>query len=137
MTLLKDEGTTRSRLLHLLRTRGICTVNELSVALSITEMAVRRHLHAMEADGHVVSNAVRQPMGRPLYRYSLTTQADDLFPKNYSQLALDLLAELEDGAEGAAVIDRMFQGRRDKLAERYEERMRHKPLEDRASSAPR
>lgn len=131
MTLLKEEGSTRSRLLHLLRTRGTCTVNELSVALSITEMAVRRHLHAMEQDGHVVVTAVRQAMGRPLYRYSLTAQADEFFPKNYSQLTLDLLAELVEETEGFAVIDRMFRGRRDKLAERYEERMRYKPLEER------
>ncbi|MBO9597065.1 MAG: ArsR family transcriptional regulator [Cohnella sp.] len=127
----KDEGSTRSRLLHLLRTRSSCTVSELSAALSLTEMAVRRHLHAMEKNGQVAVTAIRQAMGRPLYRYSLTAHADEWFPKNYSQLALDLLAELEEEAEGTAVIDRMFQGRRDKLAERYEDRMRHKPLEER------
>ncbi|MFC5529890.1 helix-turn-helix transcriptional regulator [Cohnella yongneupensis] len=127
----KEESSTRRRLLHLLKTGGKCTVSELSIALSITEMAVRRHLHAMEKDGIVGVTTVRQAMGRPLYRYALTAQADDYFPKNYSQLTLDLLAELEEQAEGTAVIDRMFQGRRDKLAQRYEERMRHRPLEDR------
>ncbi len=131
MPLRKEEGSTRSRLLHLLRTRSSCSVSELSGALSLTEMAVRRHLHAMEKNGQVAVTVVRQGMGRPLYRYSLTAHADEWFPKNYAQLTLDLLAELEEEDEGAEVIDRMFQGRRDKLAERYEERMRHKPLEER------
>jgi len=131
MPLRKDEGSTRSRLLHLLRTRSSCTVSELSGELSLTEMAVRRHLHAMEKNGEVSVTAVRQSMGRPLYRYSLTAQADEWFPKNYAQLTLDLLSELEEETEGTAVIDRMFEGRRDKLAERYEDRMRHKPLEER------
>ncbi|MFD0674209.1 helix-turn-helix transcriptional regulator [Cohnella sp. GCM10027633] len=131
MAMPKEEGSTRSRLLHLLRTGGSCAVNELAGALGITEMAVRKHLNAMEQDGHISVTAVRQTMGRPIYRYSLTEKADDLFPKNYSQLTLDLLAELEEDADGAAVIDRMFQGRRDKLAARYEERMKERPLEER------
>lgn len=131
MALPKEEGSTRSRLLHLLRTGGSCTVSELSDALAITEMAVRKHLQAMEQEELVSSTAVRQAMGRPMYRYALTALADDLFPKNYPQLTLDLLAELEEQAGGTAVIDRMFQGRRDKLAARYDERMREKPLEER------
>ena len=131
MVLPKEEGSTRSRLLHLLRTGETRTVSELSEALAITEMAVRKHLQAMEQEGLVVSTAVRQAMGRPLYRYSLTALADELFPKNYSQLALDLLAELDEQADGVAVIDGMFRGRRDKLAARYCERMREKPLEER------
>lgn len=131
MAVPKEEGSTRSRLLHLLRTSGSCAVNELAFALGVTEMAVRKHLNTMERDGHLNVTSVRQSMGRPIYRYSLSEKADDLFPKNYSQLTLDLLLELEEDAGGVDVIDRMFQGRRDKLARRYEERMQEKPLEER------
>ncbi|MBB6679306.1 helix-turn-helix transcriptional regulator [Cohnella lubricantis] len=127
------EGTTRDRLLHLLRTRGDCSILELAKALDITEMGVRRHIHSLEREGFVRSAAVRQAMGRPSYRYSLTEQADDLFPKNYPHLALDLLAELEEQPGGAELVGKLFSGRRVKLEARYRERMSSKTLEERVA----
>ena len=44
---------------------------------------------------------------------------------------MDLLGELEEQTGGSEIIDRMFQGRRDKLEARYRERMADKPLHDR------
>jgi predicted ArsR family transcriptional regulator len=129
----QPEGSTRRQLLQLLKTQGNCCIRELSKALSITEMAVRRHIHTLERDNLIQSVLVRQAMGRPLYRYSLTEQADDLFPKNYPQLMMDLLSELEEQTGGAEVIDRMFQGRRDKLEARYRERMADRPLAERVA----
>ncbi|MFC5703819.1 helix-turn-helix transcriptional regulator [Cohnella faecalis] len=129
----QEETSTRNQILQLLKMQGNRRINELSKALGITEMAVRRHIQMLERDGLVASLLVRQPMGRPMYRYSLTEQADELFPKNYSQLTLDLLSELEDQDGGAGVIDRMFEGRRDKLEARYKDRMQHKPLEERVA----
>lgn len=129
----EEQFSTRRQLLQLLKTQGSCGISELSKELGITEMAVRRHIHTLERDGLIRSALVRQAMGRPLYRYSLTPQADDLFPKNYPQLTLDLLSELEEQTGGTEVIDLMFQGRRNKLEERYRERMEHKTLGERVS----
>jgi predicted ArsR family transcriptional regulator len=129
----RQEISTRHQLLHLLKTQGNRCISDLSKALSITEMAVRRHIHTLERDDLVRSVLVRQSMGRPLYRYSLTEQANDFFPKNYPQLTLDLLTELEEQTDGTDVIDRLFQGRRDKLEARYRENMLDKPLADKVS----
>jgi predicted ArsR family transcriptional regulator len=129
----QQENSTRHQLLHLLKTEGNCCISELSKALGITEMAVRRHIQSLERDSLIRSYIVRQAMGRPLYRYSLTEQADDLFPKNYPQLTLDLLTELEEQSGGSEVIDRMFQGRRTKLEARYLDQMTGRPLADRVS----
>jgi predicted ArsR family transcriptional regulator len=129
----QHEVSTRHQLLHLLKTEGNCCISELSKALGITEMAVRRHIQSLERDNLIRSYIVRQAMGRPLYRYSLTEQADDLFPKNYPQLTLDLLTELEEQTGGSEIIDRMFQGRRDKLETRYLEQMTGRPLADRVA----
>ncbi|MBB6673860.1 HTH domain-containing protein [Cohnella nanjingensis] len=129
----QEEGSTREQLLQLLKTRGNSSIGELSKELAITEMAVRRHVQTLERDGLVRSALVRQAMGRPSYWYSLTERADDLFPKNYPQLALDLLEELEEQHGGAQVIDRLFEGRREKLASRYRERLAHASLEDRVA----
>lgn len=129
----QHEVSTKRQLLQLLKTQGNYCIRELSKALRITEMAVRRHIHTLERDNLIQSVKVRQAMGRPLYRYSLTEQADDLFPKNYPQLTMDLLSELEEQTGGAEIIDRMFQGRRDKLAARYRERMADLPLAERVA----
>lgn len=128
-----EEGSTRSQLLHLLRTQGDCSILELSKALGMTEMGVRRHIHSLEREGLARSSAVRQAMGRPSYRYSLTEQADDLFPKKYPHLALELLAELEELPGGEEMVGQLFSGRRGKLEARYRERMAGKSLEERVS----
>lgn len=130
----QEERSTRSQLLQMLKTEGSCSTGDMAKAMGITEMAVRRHIQAMERDGLISSALVRQPMGRPCYRYSLTDQADHLFPKNYSQLALDLFAELEQAPSGPAMIDRMFEGRRDKLVNKYRDRMANRTLEERVAA---
>ncbi|MGG1311973.1 helix-turn-helix transcriptional regulator [Cohnella laeviribosi] len=130
--LQQEEGSTRYRLIRLLKTQGGLSINELSKALAITEVAVRRHVHTLEKDGLVRSSLVRQAMGRPSYRYRLTERADDLFPKNYPHLTLELLSELEETA-GADAVDRLFAGRRDKLASRYRDRMTGRSLKERVA----
>ncbi|MCF2938750.1 HTH domain-containing protein [Paenibacillus alkaliterrae] len=117
----------------LLKTSGRMNAGQLSQELELTEMAIRRHMYALESEGSVNILAMRQAMGRPLHVYELTAEADELFPKNYNMLALDLLGELADDPDTAALIDRMFEGRRKKLLERYEPRMADKSLEQRIS----
>ncbi|SFB33462.1 Predicted transcriptional regulator, ArsR family [Cohnella sp. OV330] len=129
-----DEGrTTRQQLLQTLRTGGGSSIASLSQALSITEMGVRRHVQALEREGLVEAETVKQAMGRPVSIYRLTPRADDLFPKNYPQLALDLLGELDDEPAGEAIIGRMFEGRRDKLIARHKSAMAGATLEERVA----
>lgn len=101
---------------------------DLARELNITEMGVRRHLSALERDGLIRPTLVRQSVGRPTLRYSLTEEADQVFPKTYSSLALDLLEELEGDAEAEGMISRMFEGRKRKLLERHANRMNGKDL---------
>lgn len=128
-----EERSTRNQLLLMLKTEGSCSTGDMAKAMGITEMAVRRHIQAMERDGLIDSTLVRQPIGRPSYRYSLTMLADDLFPKKYPQLTLDLFEELERQPGGAEMIDRMFEGRRDKLELKYRDRMKNRTLAERVA----
>lgn len=121
--------STRERILMLLKTSGRMNAGDLSNELELTEMAIRRHMYALESEGSVKIVSVRQAMGRPLHVYELTAEADELFPKNYHLLTLDLLEELADDPHTSALIDRMFEGRKQKLLERYEPRMIGKSLE--------
>lgn len=102
----------------MLRTKGPLTVNDMSRQLGITEMAVRRHLNTLERDGLLETRLVRQAMGRPSHTYSLTVAADDLFPKKYQHLTLDLLEELV-AMSGEAQVEQLFERRKDRLIGKY------------------
>ncbi len=116
----------------MLKTNDTLSVSDMAVRLGITEMAVRRHLNTLERDGYVTSVLVRQPMGRPLQRYSLTLEADSLFPKNYDRLTIDLLNELLEG-EGVELVNKLFNGREQKLRAAHKGSMEGKPLAERVS----
>ncbi|RXZ82222.1 transcriptional regulator [Paenibacillaceae bacterium] len=127
-----QEGSTRQVILTLLKTKGPCTAGSLAKELAITEMAVRRHLHLLEKEGYVRPRLERQKMGRPSHMYGLTVLADNLFPKNYHALALDLLAEWDENDEQEqGAVTKLFEGRKQKLLRRYAGRMQGKTLEQR------
>lgn len=124
--------STRKEILHILKTNGAMAVSDLAKRLGITEMAVRRHLNTLERDGLIESSLLRQAMGRPTSLYTLTAEADTLFPKNYHMLTLDLLGELVSD-EGSEKIDQLFKKREERLREKYANRMENKSLKERVS----
>lgn len=126
----QQDASTRKIILTMLKTQGPLTVGEMSKKLGITEMAVRRHLNTLERDGLIDSQLVRQAMGRPTHMYSLTDSADELFPKKYHHLTLDLLEELA-AAAGEDKVEMLFERRKERLIGRYEERIVGKPLSER------
>jgi len=130
---LRHDGSTRQSVLKLLKTKGSATATELAALLGLTDMAVRRHLAALEQDGYIVPVTVRQPMGRPAKLYQLTEVAEHFFPKNYHLLMLDLLEELESHADGGDAVGQLFEARRRKLLGRYASRMEGKPLHERVA----
>lgn len=126
------DSSTRKVLLTMMKMKGALAVSEMAKQLGITEMAVRRHLNTLERDGLIEAKISRQAMGRPSHLYSLTAAADDLFPKNYHLLTLDLLHELKT-EEGDDPVARLFEGRKQKMHERFASRMDGKNLEERVA----
>ncbi|TMV48508.1 transcriptional regulator [Paenibacillus mesophilus] len=124
---MEQESSTRKTIVKMLKTGGPLGVSEMAKRLEITEMAVRRHLNTLERDGYIDSHIVRQSMGRPMHVYRLTEAAEDLFPKNYHTLTLDLLGELGDDR----TIGQLFGKRKEKLLQKYEPSMEGKTLEER------
>ncbi|MDP5275724.1 helix-turn-helix transcriptional regulator [Chengkuizengella axinellae] len=125
---MNQEASTRKIILTMLKTKGSLSVSEMAKQLSITEMAVRRHLNTLDRDKLITSELVRKSMGRPTHIYSLTKKADDLFPKNYHKLTLDILDELISEF-GNDAVDKLFEGRENKLFIKYDQRMNGKTLE--------
>lgn len=126
----ESELPTRKVILTMLKTKGPLSVSEMSRELGITEMAVRRHLNTLERDSLIESKLVRQAMGRPTHQFSLTERADDLFPKKYQHLTLDLLEELES-ALGEDKVNLLFERRKQRMIGRFKNRMLGKSLADR------
>lgn len=120
------DGRTRDRVAQLLLVRGTATAAELGQALNLSPAAIRRHLDAMLADGHVVAS--RRPVrgqrgrGRPAKIFSLTAEGrrrcgthtyDDLAtaalrwiverdgPEAISAFAADQVAGLEERCRSA------------------------------------
>lgn len=121
--------STRRLLLTMMKTSGPLSVGDMAKQLGITEMAVRRHLNNMERDGLVETTLVRQPMGRPSHKYSLTVLSEGQFPNNYLNLTLDLLEELDSGSD-EDVIGQLFEKRKEKLISKYASRMSAHSLQD-------
>lgn len=128
-----ESMSTRKNVLLFLKTKGPQSTKEMASHLGITEMAVRRHLQSLELDGLVESKLIRQPMGRPLYRFNLTELADDVFTKNYHLLTLDLLKELSDETD-EEMVQLLFERRNNKLILKHKSILEGKNLPEKVAA---
>lgn len=128
MGLVKRAGSTRDAILYRLRSQGRMQASSLALELQLTEMAIRRHMHELAKQGYINIVSIKQSKGRPLHAYELTARAEELFPRNYQTLTVDLLSELEEDPVTAPFIEQMFQGRKRKLLARYQAKMSNKSL---------
>lgn len=92
--------TTRGQIVRLLR-RTRQTVDDLALALRLTDNAVRAHLLRLERDGLVRQRGTRRSERRPSLVYELTPEAERLFPKAYApalRSVLDVLTARKTSA---------------------------------------
>ena len=113
---------TRQEILGLLKRHGEMTVKALSEQMGITTMGVRQHLSTLEADGLLRSRLQRQKIGRPRQLFTLTEDAQELFPKGYSPLVLSILNEIDD-LEGPEKVKELLRRRYKRLGDEYLKRM--------------
>ena len=110
--------STKRTVLELIKRNGPQTVAQLCEELDLSGPAVRRHLETLESEGLVTQTTRALGRGRPAHLYALTQAGHDLFPRNYDQLAAQLLeaVQCQLGEEG---VERMFAHRQRVLAVRY------------------
>lgn len=104
------QSTTRRAILLAIKKQGEARAEELASILGITPSAVRQHLAALLGEGLVAIREQRGGTGRPKHLYSVTAQAEVLFPKTYGELTCELLDYA--GAEGPGTVERLFERRR-------------------------
>jgi predicted ArsR family transcriptional regulator len=105
---------TREQIVHILKTRGPSTVDELSEALGLTSVTVRHHLEILRNQDLVDEPEPlrREGPGRPQYLYRLAEGAEQIFPSGYDVLAAELLREINTflpPEEVDALTDRIAQ----------------------------
>lgn len=122
--------STRQQILEYLQRHGRGTVKELGGLLGLTSTGIRQHLTVLERDGLVEAHEERGRVGRPTLVYSLTPNADALFPKTYDILANFILEEIRS-AEGNEKLHQMLHRVAGRLAAPYAARVEGKGLADR------
>jgi Predicted transcriptional regulator len=112
-------SSTRSvdQIVQHLQRHGQATIRELEQAMGVSTTAVREHLIHLQGNGLVEASLVRRGPGRPYHVYSLTTKAQQLFPRNYDVL-IDLLLR-EIAARDSAELDSLLERISEQLAEQY------------------
>ena len=94
--------STRGQIVTILR-GAPATVEELASQLELTDNAVRAHLSTLERDGLVRQSGLRRGPRKPHFTYTLTPEADALFPKAYDELLNQLIAVLKNRLQPAEI----------------------------------
>ncbi|MBT2687560.1 winged helix-turn-helix transcriptional regulator [Bacillus sp. ISL-47] len=117
--MLVGAKSTKDLILRFIKTSGRLSIIELASELGISEMAVRRHIQVLEKEAYIESVILRQTKGRPSKLYQLTKKGEDLFPKKYKQLSVELLRELKSMGQ-ESLITELFTRRKNRLVQQYE-----------------
>lgn len=109
--------STRGKIVNELRRRGSASATELAQSFGLSPNAVRQQLMALERDGLVAERPVRRGPTKPTYEFSLTADADKLFPQAYDKMLSAVLRELR-AQFGPAGVQRVFDGLSRRAVER-------------------
>jgi DeoR family transcriptional regulator, suf operon transcriptional repressor len=122
--MLPNSTSTKEKILNHIKANIQMTVLELSAKLNITEMAVRRHLQVLETDGLLSSFMKKNMTGRPSKVFHLSELGEEFFPKQYKQIGMDLLQEIN--RLDASIINQAIVSRQERMVNRYRGRFKDK-----------
>jgi predicted ArsR family transcriptional regulator len=125
----------RREILKLLKRHGPLPVEDLAEALAITVSGARQHLAGLEKDGVVTHQRVRQGPGRPRHLYELTDEGDALFPRNYAELANELLGYVQE--HDPTLLDQLFVRRAQRRVRAAQKRMDGLPFPEKVRELTR
>jgi predicted ArsR family transcriptional regulator len=126
--------STRQQILEYLQRHGRATVKELGKLLGLTSTGIRQHLTVLERDGLVDTREERGRVGRPTLVYSLTEEADALFPKTYDALASILIEEIRS-SQGNERLHEILHNVAERMAAPYVKQLEGRPLPQRVEAA--
>ncbi|HEY9085968.1 MAG TPA: methanogen output domain 1-containing protein [Candidatus Tyrphobacter sp.] len=109
--------TTRGKIVVELRRLGSASAADLAGLFGLSPNAVRQQLVVLERDGLVVERAVRRGPTKPTLEFSLTREADTLFPHRYDRLLSSVLHEVRR-QYGDSAVARIFDSISDRAVTR-------------------
>ncbi len=129
---LDDFAELKRSLLLALKRGGPAAISSLAKPLGVTGEAVRQQLASLEKDGWIRRGPGPriEARGRPTALYSLTAAGEELFPKAYDALAVELLDAVADQM-GPEALEKILAALVAARVERLEPQMRGLPLEKR------
>lgn len=131
-----EMSETRMRILQLLKMRCSMSVSQLTEALQISSMGIRQHLSILEQEGLVEFHREKKERGRPHHIYSLTDEANSLFPTTYANFAVGLMQEVAK-FNGPGFINKVFRSRMKSQLQMYQKRLDGKVMVDRIKELAR
>src|SRR4051812_13978854 len=97
MTLPLDElSESRRRILTLIKERSVASISDVARALAVTHEAARKQMLDLQRSGWLSTTCAEEEadsnaLGRPAAQYCLSQDAENLFPKRYASLTVELL----------------------------------------------
>lgn len=101
--------TPRGKIVAELRRRGTASAADLAAVFGLSPNAVRQQLVVLERDALVVEKPVRRGPTKPTLEFSLTPEADKLFPQGYDKMLTAVLREVRE-IYGEPAIEQIFDG---------------------------
>jgi len=131
-----EDNSTRSEVVRFIKVKGRVAIQDISRALGITPMAIRRHVRRLQQAGLVRIEKAHGARGRPAHLCLLTDLGDALFPKAYDRFSADLIRSVAL-LDGDAKVDQLFEARKTQLLQKYQGRMAGKSAAARVQEAVR
>ena len=119
-----------TQILKLLQRQGALTIKDIEAALGVTTTAVRQQLTALQAEGLVSTETVREKRGRPHAVYRLSDKGKKLFAHGYENLAQMLMEEVL-GLSEPENARQLLQRVSTRLGAQYAKHVQGAELEDR------
>ncbi|MGM8211968.1 helix-turn-helix transcriptional regulator [Virgibacillus sp. W0430] len=119
---MKKRTPIKQQLLHVIKKDGESTIKSIMSYFTVSEVAVRRHLHELINQGFIKDNRIKQDIGRPYHTYELTDKGHRTFPNQYEQLPIELLNDLK-AIKGTEAVDELLDKRMGREEERYRSRL--------------
>lgn len=98
-TTVENISGVQQQILAFIKQQRETTNAAIAEQLSVSYEAVRQQLRKLEDEGLIVSRDEEtegRPAGRPAQLYALSPAGDHLFPKNYDELAVELIDTVSD-----------------------------------------
>ncbi|MFA1821383.1 helix-turn-helix transcriptional regulator [Virgibacillus oceani] len=129
---MKKMTSTKQKLLNILKKDGVSTIGEIMEGFTISEIAVRKHIHELEQQGFIKKNTVKQKLGRPHHTYELTGKGHGTFPNQYEQLPVELLHDLEE-LQGKEAVEALLSKRMEREQEEMERTVGQESFEEKVN----